>query len=694
VTSATHLRSGGVSVVVDHSGPGLPAIVHWGADLGELDEAGLTSVLLANRLPARSQGPDDPVRVAVLPEHATGWLGRPGLAGAFADGTDWAPRFTVSEVESTATSLAVQAVSGSGLHLSTELVLSPQGLLRARHTLRNDGRAPYDLHSLVVALPVPPVAQELLDLTGRWCRERSPQRRQFDVGSWLREARGGRSGHDSSTVLLAGEPGFGFRHGEAWGVHLAWAGNGMAWAERSFTGTSVLAAGELLQPGEIELAPGDSYQMPWLFGVWSDRGLDGISDRFHQWLRARPGHPSRPRPVTLNVWEAVYFDHELGTLLTLVEQARQVGVERFVLDDGWFRHRRDDTAGLGDWYVDETVWPQGLTPLVDAVTGAGMEFGLWFEPEMVNLDSDLARAHPEWLLGASSGLPGDQRHQQVLDLGQQPAWDYLLERIDSLLSEYAIGYLKWDHNRHLVAASGHDGRAGVHRQTLGLYALLDELRRRHPGLEIESCASGGGRVDLGILEHTDRVWTSDCNDALERQSIQRWTGLLLPPELMGAHVGPTRSHTTHRTHDLSFRAATALFGHFGIEWDISAADPADREELRLWIALYTRLRGLLHTGDVVRGDSPDPAYWLHGVVAADRSAAVFAFVRLTTSVVENVGTVRLPGLDPYRTYVVRAVSPGAQPLELEATGRVLGEVGMQGPALHPEHAVVVELIAR
>jgi alpha-galactosidase len=694
VTAATHLRSGGVSVVVDHSGPDLPAIVHWGADLGELDDAGLASVLLANGLPARSQGPDDPVRVAVLPEHATGWLGRPGLAGAFADGTDWAPRFVLSGVEATATSLVVQAVSAAGLHLTTELVLSPQGLLRARHTLRNDGRAPYSVQSLVVALPVPPVAQELLDLTGRWCRERSPQRKPFDVGTWLREARGGRSGHDASTVLLAGAPGFGFRHGEAWGVHLAWAGNGTAWAERSFTGTSVLAAGELLQPGEIELAPADSYEMPWVFGTWSDAGLDGISSRFHQWLRARPAHPRRPRPVTLNVWEAVYFDHDLGKLLALVQLAAETGVERFVLDDGWFRHRRDDTAGLGDWYVDETVWPQGLSPLVDAVRAAGMEFGLWFEPEMVNLDSDLARAHPDWLLGASSGLPGDQRHQQVLDLGQQPAWDYLLERIDRLLSEYAVSYVKWDHNRHLVAASGRDGRAGVHRQTEALYALLDELRRRHPGLEIESCASGGGRVDLGILEHTDRVWTSDCNDALERQSIQRWTGLLLPPELMGAHVGPTRSHTTQRTHDLSFRAATALFGHFGIEWDISAANGDEREQLRDWISLYTRLRGLLHTGDVVRADSPDPAYWLHGVVATDRSAAVFAFVRLTTSVVENVGALRLPGLDPARTYAVRAVSPGALPLELEATGRVLGEVGVQGPALHPEHALVVELIAR
>ena len=198
------------------------------------------------------------------------------------------------------------------------------------------------------------------------------------------------------------------------------------------------------------------------------------------------------------------------------------------------------------------------------------------------------------------------------------------------------------------------------------------------------------------------MWTSDCNDALERQSIQRWTGLLLPPELMGAHVGPTRSHTTERTHDLSFRAATALFGHFGIEWDVSAATDDERAELARWIALYKRTRHLIHTGETVRGDSPDPAYWLHGVVAHDHSEALYAFVRLTTSVASRVGTLRLPGLDPTATYRVSVASPEPLPDQLEratipwldgdfvSTGRVLSEVGLQAPGLHPEHALVIE----
>jgi alpha-galactosidase len=712
---AAHLRNGGVSVVVDVSGPTLPGIAHWGDDLGELDEPALLSVLDASGPAAIGQGPDLPVRLALLPEHRTGWIGRPGLEGSRADGSAWAPRFVLGDVEQTddhgTQRLTLQAAAPEdGLSLVTVLELTPQGLLRASHTLHNTADTAYALQRLAVALPVPVRAEVVHDLTGRWARERSPQQRPFTVGTWLREARGGRTGPDSPTVLTAATPDLGFRRGEAWGIHLGWSGNSAWWADRAATGESLLSAGELLLAGELDIAPGGSYTTPWLFGSWSDEGLDGVSARIHAWLRARPHHPSptgRPRPVTLNVWEAVYFDHDLDRLVGLAVVAKEVGVERFVLDDGWFRHRRDDTAGLGDWYVDEQVWPRGLHPLVNAVRGHGIEFGLWFEPEMVNPDSDLARAHPDWLLGASSGLPDNQRQQQVLDLGQQAVWDYLLERIDSVLTEYDIGYVKWDHNRQLIAASGVGGRAGVHRQTLAVYALLDELRRRHPGVEIESCSSGGCRIDLGILEHTDRVWTSDCNDALERQSIQRWTGLLLPPELMGAHVGPTRSHTTDRTHDLSFRGATALFGHFGIEWDISSTNPEEREELTEWVTLYRRVRHLLHTGTVVRGDSPDPAYWVHGVVAPDRSAAVYAFVRMATSVTSQIGLLQLPGLDPTASYRVRAITPGGLPRHRNGgervllawlrdegfltTGQVLGTVGLQAPAQQPEHAMVLEV---
>lgn len=232
------------------------------------------------------------------------------------------------------------------------------------------------------------------------------------------------------------------------------------------------------------------------------------------------------------------------------------------MDDGWFRHRRHDRAGLGDWYVDEKVWPEGLRPLADHVHGLGMQFGLWFEPEMVNPDSDLARAHPDWLLADPERLPFEQRSQHVLDVAHPDAHAYLLQRISTLVREVGIDYIKWDHNRDLADAV-HDGRPGVHTQTTAVYRLLDELRSRHPGLEIESCSSGGARADLGILERTDRIWGSDNIDPIEHQAIQRWTSLLLPHELIGSHVGSAPAHISHRHTALVLRCATVLFGHAG-----------------------------------------------------------------------------------------------------------------------------------
>jgi alpha-galactosidase len=244
----------------------------------------------------------------------------------------------------------------------------------------------------------------------------------------------------------------------------------------------------------------------------------------------------------------------------------------------------------------------------------------------------------------------------------------------------------------------------VHAQTLAVYRLLDGLRAAHPGVEIESCSSGGARVDLGILERTDRVWASDCNDALERQAIQRWTGLFLPPELIGTHVGPPRAHTTGRVHDLSFRAATALFGHAGIEGDITATSTEERAALASWIAFYKGHRGLLHTGDVVHADHPDPAAAVHGVVAGDRSEGLFAYVQLTTSPFAVPVPARLPGLDPARSYLVEPAHPAGPPRTTQRvpppwfaaggitlSGAVLGAAGLAMPALDPEQALLLRV---
>ena len=707
MTDLVHLRAAGVSLLVDVGGDHLPRVLHWGADLGhDAEVADLARAMTPAVVPA---GLDVPVVAEVVPQHSRGWLGLPGLRG-HRDGRDWSPLLASTEVDVTSAgtlggSVVVKASDPVALvSLTCEIRLEVSGLLRVRATVTNDdAHSTFTVDGLVAALPVPAEAGEMLDLTGRWTRERSPQRGPVLVGAHVRDIRSGRTGHDSPTLLCVGRPGFGFRHGPVWAVHVAYSGNQRTYVERLPTATTVLGGGELLLSGEVQLGPGETYEGPWLVASYGD-GLDEVSSRIHRWLRDRDSHPHRTRPVVLNTWEAVYFDHDLATLTRLADTAAAVGVERFVLDDGWFRGRRDDTAGLGDWTVDPVAWPDGLHPLTDHVQGLGMELGLWVEPEMVNPDSDLARAHPDWLLGTGNRVPPASRHQQVLDLGHAAAYDYLLDHLDALLVQYPIAFLKWDHNRVLVDA-GHSpgGEPGVRRQTLAVYRLMDELRTRHPALEIESCASGGGRVDLEILQRTDRVWASDCNDALERQQIQRWTGLIVPPEMLGAHVGPDASHTTGRRHSLSLRAGTALFGHFGIEWDIASADEADRAELTRWITLYKRLRPLLHGGQVVRADDPDPSRLVHGVVSEHLDHAVFAVASVCTSVFSPPPPVRLPGLSRSTTYTVVALDPAGTPPAVGSPpwlpgpvrlcGGALADAGLAMPAMWPEQILLLEVTA-
>ncbi|MEO3941844.1 alpha-galactosidase [Paenarthrobacter nicotinovorans] len=724
-----HLRSAGTSLVIStHRGEA--EITHWGADLGET----LPDLAILNE-PIPPSAIDANVPAGLLPQASSSWQGRPGLRGHRI--TDGVPGFdfslrlrTVSATADGTAAVVVQSDPDAGITVTSNLTLHPGGLLELRHTLTNDGTSPFQVDELATMLPVAPDAVELLDLTGRWCRERHPQRRAIQQGTWVRTGRHGRTGHDSSLLLAAGTAGFGNRHGKVWATHLAWSGNHEQFADSVADGRTMVGGSELLGPAEVILQPGGSYTTPALFAAYSDRGLDGISEAFYSWFRSRPHHvgaaSGKARPVVLNTWEAVYFDHNLDTLIELAESAAELGVERFVLDDGWFRGRRGDHAGLGDWYVDETLWPDGLTPLIDAVTSRGMEFGLWVEPEMVNLDSDIARAHPEWIVGPSAishkdggRLPLGWRQQHVIDLVNPDAWQYIYDRIHALLSENSISYLKWDQNRDLLE-HGHAGRASVHEQTLAAYRLFDALKAAHPGVEIESCSSGGARVDLGILERTDRIWASDCNDALERQTIQRWTGLVVPPELVGGHIGPTTSHTTGRTHDLSFRAITALFGHFGMEWDVRSVAGAEREELKRFIGLYKEHRGLIHSGRMVRADVPDESLMVHGVVAetegadggtpAGATAALFAVVKTRTGFGELTGRVAIPGLVPSRSYRVEAIFPTpadadyghtfteAKPAPwlasgAEATGRFLGEVGLPMPVLNPEHAILLRFTA-
>ncbi len=711
-----HLSSAGVSVVLDASGRRLPSIVHWGSALGPLDADDVAALVLAATEPSTGNVVDAAVRVAILPEHHAGWEGKPGVSG-HRDGRSWSPRFVLDGVDldgspvieagmiaTGAAALVFRAHDPeAGLALILDVELLDSGLLRARAEVRNAAGGLYTVDDIALAFPIPIRAREILDFAGRWSRERVPQRRDLVVGIHEREGRKGRTGPDAATVLSVGMPGFGFSSGEVWGIHVGFSGNHRHYAEQLSAGAQVIGGGELLLPGEVRLAEGEGYRTPWVYAAYGD-GLDDQAHRFHRFLRARPTHPTRPRPVTLNVWEAVYFDHDVARLLDLADRAAALGVERFVLDDGWFLGRRDDTSGLGDWTVDQEVWPDGLTPLVERVTALGMEFGLWFEPEMINENSDLARAHPEWIMQTGGRLPLAGRNQQVLNLGIPEAYDHVLTHMSEILAAHDIAYIKWDHNRDLIdAGTFPTGVAGVHAQTLATYRLMDELKRRFPALEIESCSSGGARVDLGVIERTDRVWVSDCIDPLERQQMMRWTMQLMPAELLGSHIGSTVNHTTGRTHELSFRAATALFGHFGIEWDLTRATEVENSDLAEWIAFYQAHRGLLHTGDMMRADTVDPAFQVYGAIAADRSEALVFLAFLGRPTVSPRGRFTVPGLHPDKRYRIAPVTIGtpdhgrADPAwyrdgsGVVLRGRALGSVGVHLPGSFPERVVIYRI---
>lgn len=702
-----HLRSGGVSVLVDLTAD-LPRITHWGAELpGDLAPAEAAELVRTTEPPVAQNNVDLPVTPSLVPGHWTGWTGRPGLVGHRTGGRDWSPRFAIigARLDPDKTTLEVDARDESaGLALALTVALAPSGLLRTAARLTNIGTDDYFLDELGLTLPVPDRAAEVLDFAGHWGNERVPQRAPLGVGVHLREGRKGRTGPDAAYLLSAGEPGFGFATGQVWGVHLGWSGNHRHWAERLFNGHRTIGAADLLLPGEMVLGPGESYATPWLYASYGD-GLDDQAARLHAFLRERAEHPRRPRPVTINVWEAVYFDHDLTKLRALADAAAAAGAERYVLDDGWFGARRDDRAGLGDWVVSPDVWPDGLGPLVDHVRGLGMEFGLWVEPEMINADSDVARAHPEWIMATGDRLPVESRHQQVINLGIDQAYAHVRDQLVAVLEAYPIAYLKWDHNRDLIdAGTAPSGRPGVHEQTLAAYRLMAELKDRFPGLEIESCSSGGARVDLGVLAHTDRVWASDCIDPLERQQIHRWTTQLITPELMGAHIASGHSHTTRRRHTLHFRAGTAFWGHLGIEWDLTGATDGELAELSAWVALHKEHRALLHRGRVVRLDPHTDNLDVHGVVAPDRSEALFAVVSTGSRATEPAGRIRLRGLDPDRRYLVRDITPPPGPdlagypagwpgAGVTLAGAALTSVGIAAPVLHPDQLVLLHLAA-
>jgi alpha-galactosidase len=685
-----------------------PRFVYWGKRL--TPGVGFADIsVLSTR-----QGAHGNENVNVVPslalEPGIGLMGPSGLS-AHREGKDWGSRFLVNNVAIDGL-IATIKTSDERTRIALEYRIdcdAETGLLQITAALTNNGDMPLTVDSMATAcLPIPQTMADIIGFSGRWSGEFRRERLARFSGGYLRENKRGRTSHDSFPVVILCDVSTREQSGEAYGLHLAWSGNHSIRVDSIADGRVFASMGALLYSGEIQLLPGESFVSPAIVAGYTENGLSSLSRQFHTHVRTkllRPAVRNRPRPVHYNSWEAVYFDHDIGRLKAMADKAAEIGIERFVLDDGWFGSRRDDTAGLGDWTVSDDVYPNGLKPLIDHVTGLGMEMGIWFEPEMINPDSDLFRAHPDWVLQIEGVDQIPFRHQYVLDISRSEVSDYLFGQIDDILREYDIGYIKWDMNRDLNHPGGVDGKPRAHAQVRALYDLIDRIRTAHPRVEIESCASGGGRPDMGILAHTDRIWTSDTNDAVDRQAIQSGASYFLPLNVLGSHVGPLHCHVTGRTLSMVMRAATALMGHMGAELNLLTEADADLEQLKAAIVLYKKYRTLLHSGDHYRLDTP--AYLnAFGIVASDKSEALFSLAYLTGHNSTLPAQLMFDGLDPSARYRIRLVWPEAwkpviSPCIIDAmrlndeggvySGEALMHVGMQLPLSFPETVLLFHL---
>ena len=525
----------------------------------------------------------------------------------------------------------------------------------------NQGRETCYLESLAsLSLDLPDADYDWLQLSGAWARERHIKERPLQQGiQSIESTRGISSPHHNPFVALKRSEATEFS-GPVLGAALVYSGNFLIQAEVDTYDVTRLQLGINPFGFEWKLAPGQSFTSPEALLVYSERGLNGMSQVFHQLFRrrlARGYWRERVRPVLINNWEATYFDFSENQLLELAEKAQEVGVELFVLDDGWFGQRTNDRAGLGDWFVNPERLPQGLGLLAERIHGLGMQFGLWFEPEMVNKDSQLYRTHPDWLLAVPDRQTRHGRNQFVLDYSRPEVVDEIFERLSAVIEGGQLDYIKWDMNRPLTdvfsAAWPADQQGEIfHRYVLGVYDLYERLISRYPRLLFESCSSGGGRFDPGMLYYAPQAWTSDDSDAIERLKIQYGTSLLYPLSSMGAHVSIVPNHQTNRLTPLKTRGNVAFFGSFGYELDLNQLSPEELAEVREQIAFYKHHRELIHNGTFYRLQSPfkgdRQTAWM--LVSQDQHTALLGTFKVLNQVNRSHQRLQLKGLAADKVY--------------------------------------------
>ncbi|WP_232305381.1 alpha-galactosidase [Erythrobacter dokdonensis] len=677
---------------------GTADLVYCGARLPMGED--LAALAAASARGRHESQPDAPPRPGLLPERKNGWSGTPAILlrdeGQLLD-TDF--RLARWKLDEGALVLTWHDPGHDPAHeLEVEQCwwISDAGMVHAHAAMVHYTRRRLVLERLsALALPVPARFTHMIGFSGRWASEMHETRRPLAPDGFARQSGAGKPGFGGGNWLILEDP----ASGEVLGLHLAWSGDYDTRIEYDSQGTAdgraVLQMAAVTGDGEINFSGYPHHQTPSAqFTLAPNR--NALAQAFHRHLRAEV-LPKRatwgPRKVHLNSWEALGFGLSEPKLIALADSAAELGVERFVLDDGWFGGRRNDRSSLGDWQVSPDIFPNGLGPLIAHVHALGMDFGLWVEPEMVSPDSDLYRAHPDWCLHHEGRERPTMRGQLALDMARAEVRDYLFARLDALLRENPIAYLKWDHNRDLFpSASG---------QTQGFYDLVDRLRSAHPHVEIESCASGGGRIDLRILGYVQRVWPSDNNDHLERMRIMRAWSQFLPLEVLGNHVGPSPNPITGRQTAMDFRAKVALFGHMGIEADPGAMSEVERQVLAAHIALYKTWRGVLHTGDRFALDHPDAGVFAQMVVRDDTALAVAA--QTGFSPVFDAAPLRLKGLEPQALYRVTLPRPWpgkaalylgdwqAWEAGLTLSGAALMQHGLALPLTHPETAWLVAL---
>jgi alpha-galactosidase len=517
------------------------------------------------------------------------------------------------------------------------------------------------LRALSMNIDFPHADYEWLHLPGAWARERAVERRPLVSGTQSIESRRGASSHQHNPFIALLQKGANEDYGEVYGFSLVYSGNFLAQIEVDQFRTTRVSMG--INPFDFTwlLEPGESFQTPEVVMVYSDKGLNGMSQTYHQLYRtrlARGVYRDRQRPILINNWEATYFNFNEEKILRLAKTAAELGIELFVLDDGWFGKRDNDRSSLGDWFVDKRKLPNGLAGLAANINNMGMRFGLWLEPEMVSVDSELYRKHPDWCLHVPNRPRSEGRNQLVLDYSRKEVCDYIIQVISDVLASAPISYVKWDMNRHMTeigsaALPPERQRETVHRYMLGLYRVMEEITSRFPYILFESCSGGGGRFDPGMLYYMPQTWTSDNTDAVARLKIQYGTSLVYPISAMGAHVSAVPNHQVHRITSLEMRGHVAMSGNFGYELDLTKLSEEEKAIVKQQVAFYKDIRRLVQFGTFYRILSPfegNETAWMF--VSEDKSEAFVAYFRVLAEANAPLSFLRLKGLDPNKDYEI------------------------------------------